>query len=498
MPLLDRPNIVLFISDQQRADTMPGISYGQGARHTPHLDWLSRRGTMFRRAYCTTPMCSPARASLLSGLYPHAHGVVANHQERPVSQEMRLSSEVKLLADYLKPLGYACAYTGKWHLGTGGDRRGFDAFMTRSGDHDTSREEENEILQFTRKAGIEIGGKLQGLDSDPSRFDAKTKVGSSLLPLAFHPSARNARAAAGFISSMKDKEDPFCLVYSCHEPHPPFISPSPFDTMVSPSEVALPLNLKDPSAAAIMAGRPADWQLKSTAHYTEAELRAIRAAYAGAVSYVDHLAGIILEALLDTDQFNETLFIFTSDHGEMLGNHGMIYKGSAFFEELMKIPLLISPPGEEKKTGLSDALVSHVDLLPTILQWCGLKASQSLPGKNLRPLLEGSDESINTGIAFQYYAANWGEHPVPLRGWLTERWKYVEDIHGPVELYDLRNDLDEMKNRVSDPACKSLLAELRVEHKAWQSSNGDPWPNYPLPKSIVEMPPGGPWNQESS
>ena len=118
MPQRQRsPNVVLIISDQQRADTMPGVRTADVA--TPHLEWLAAQGTLFRRAYCVTPMCSPARASLLSGLYPHTTGMVSNHQERPISNELHLSPDVRLLADYLQPLGYACAYTGKWHLGTG-------------------------------------------------------------------------------------------------------------------------------------------------------------------------------------------------------------------------------------------------------------------------------------------------------------------------------------------------------------------------------------------
>jgi arylsulfatase A-like enzyme len=486
------PNIVLFISDQQRADTMPGMR--SGAAYTPHLDWLAERGTMFRRAYCTVPMCSPARASLLSGQYPHTHGMIANHQERPVSRDMHLSPEVELLADTLGPAGYDCAYTGKWHLGTGSDRRGFTAFTTRSGDHEIDHPSENEILQFTRKAGLKIGGKLRGLDSDPDRYDSRTKVGSSHLPLAFHTSARDSRAAARFVHSRKGTTTPFCLVASCHEPHPPFVSPRPFDALISPSEVALPHHPDDAAAAALMAKRAADWQLKSTADYSEADHRRIRAGYLGAVAYVDHLVGIVLDALIDTGQFDNTLFIFTSDHGEMLGDHGMIYKGSTFFEEVMRIPLLISPPAGRKFGSVSDALVSHVDLLPTILHECGLKAPAALPGLDLRPAFDGGDGLNRSGIAMEYYAANWGERPVPLRGWVTDRWKYVVDLDGPVELYDLQSDPEESINRVSDPDCRKILEELQTDLRLWQQGTGDPWPVVPDPETFVDMPPGGPWD----
>ncbi|RKX33354.1 MAG: hypothetical protein DRP71_10515 [Verrucomicrobia bacterium] len=493
---LNSPNIVLFVSDQQRADTMPGMR--SGAAYTPHLDWLAERGTLFRRAYCTLPMCSPARASLLSGQYPHTHGMIANHQERPGSRDMHLSPRVKILADYLSPLGYDCAYTGKWHLGTGGDRRGFKAFATRSGDHEVDHPSENEILQFTRKAGLTIGGKLRGLDSDPDRYEPRTQVGSSSLPLAFHTSARDVRAASRFVHSRRSTDAPFCLVTSCHEPHPPFVSPRPFDTLISPSEVTLPHHADDAAAAGVMAKRAADWQMKSTADTSEADHRRIRAGYLGAVAYVDHLVGIILDALIDTDQFDNTLFIFTSDHGEMLGDHGMIHKGAAFYEELMRIPLLISSPGNRKGGFISDALVSHVDLLPTILRWCGHKVPPSLQGMDLRPAMDGGGGSGHTGIALEYHAANWGERPVPLRGWLTDRWKYVADLDGPVELYDLKHDPMESVNRVSDPDCCNILAAMQTDLRLWQQATGDPWPDYPKLETYVDMPPGGPWKVPGS
>src|SRR5688572_4198186 len=107
------PNVLLFISDQQRADTMPGVRRTPGIK-TPHLDWLEQQSASFRRAYCVTPLCTPARTSLLSGLYPHTHGLTANHKEETTPDAMRLSSSVTLLAGYLRAQGYVCGYTGKW------------------------------------------------------------------------------------------------------------------------------------------------------------------------------------------------------------------------------------------------------------------------------------------------------------------------------------------------------------------------------------------------
>jgi arylsulfatase A-like enzyme len=257
--------------------------------------------------------------------------------------------------------------------------------------------------------------------------------------------------------------------------------------------VVLPHHPDDAAAAALMAKRAADWQLKSTADYSAADHRRIRAGYLGAVAYVDHLAGIILDALIDTDQFDNTLFIFTSDHGEMLGDHGMIYKGSTFFEEVMRIPLLISAPGRREGGLVSDALVSHLDLFPTILHGCGIEVPPSLPGMDLNPAMDDGDRSGHEGLGLEYYAANWGEHPVPLRGWVTDRWKFVIDLDGPAELYDLKNDPGESINRVSNPDCRRIREQMQADLESWLQATNDPWPDVPKPESYVDMPPGGPW-----
>ena len=144
------PNVVLIISDQQRYGTIRAA--GQESIRTPNLDRLAAEGRLFSHAYCACPMCSPARASLLSGLFPHTHRLVSNHQGRPGCNRIHLPEGVKLLADYMKPAGYRTAYVGKWHLGTGSDRRGFRDFVVRFGDGegDTSRPEDNDYFRYTK------------------------------------------------------------------------------------------------------------------------------------------------------------------------------------------------------------------------------------------------------------------------------------------------------------------------------------------------------------
>ena len=151
--MVSRPNVVLFISDQQRADTMPGETSVRA--HTPHLAWLMERATTFRNAFCTAPICTPARASILTGLYPHSNGIMANYETCP--RNLSVPDHFRTIADFLKCEGYECAYTGKWHLPTGDDRCGFVDFVTRLSRWDVDSEESDDAIRFGRRVGIELG-----------------------------------------------------------------------------------------------------------------------------------------------------------------------------------------------------------------------------------------------------------------------------------------------------------------------------------------------------
>ena len=477
------PNVVLFISDQQRADTMPGVRPAalEGVIETPHLAWLANQGTLFRRAYCTTPICVPARASLLSGLYPHRTGMVTNYATKGGQSTLRLPDDVALLADYLTPRGYASAYVGKWHIGTGSDRRGFGAFAVRSGIHDVDDPADNDFLRFCARAGIEVDGAYSR-QTDPADYDPRTRTGSTALPLAFHLSMLDAMRATRFIYQMERDPRPFFLTYSCFEPHRPLACPRPFARRYAPEAMPLPATRRDSDGPALLRRRP-DRQLQLTSDFSDADLQTQWAAYYASVSYVDHLVGTILAALLDSDQFEHTLFVFTTDHGELLGSHGLLWKGSMLYEELVNVPLLIRPPGG-RPAHETRRVVSHVDLVPTILAWCGAPVPAGLHGGDLRDLAEGGNAPVHDGVALEYHSHTSSTPPTPLRGWCTEDWKYVEDQREAVELYDLRHDPGETRNLVGHrTAATARQSELRAALYDWLARTDDPWPNVPVPRA---------------
>lgn len=486
------PNVVVFISDQQRADTMPGVT--PVAAHTPHLAWLTEQGVSFRNAICASPLCTPARGALLTGLCPQATGVVANYNPDPLT--LSVPDDVKLLADYLQHQGYACGYTGKWHLPTGDDRRGFRDFVKRLTQWDVDSAASDDAAAFARKLGVDIGDTYAQYLRD-ERGETPTGGGATKLPLAFHPSTLQAQQAAHFVRSMKDRDQPFLLTYSCTEPHPLGmrfnISPCPFDRMYDPAAMPLPETRRSADAARVVRKRNYGG-LIPTDDYSDDQLREMIAGYYGAVSYVDHLTGLILEALIETDQLDNTLFIFTSDHGEMLAHHRMLKKGPVMYDDMIKVPLVIKFPGGLNAGRVVEGLVSHLDLVPTILARCGAETDVEFHGRNLSALAEGKVQSLRDGIASEYHSCRWGQPPIPLRAWRTLEWKYVETVGGDDELYDLAHNPGETRNLIDDPSRQQVRRRMQAQLHEWLASVGDPWPEIPIAEEALPMVEGV-WDQ---
>ena len=475
--MITRPNVLLFISDQQRADTVPGES--PEILYTPHLEWMSERCVSFRRAFCASPLCTPSRCSILTGRYPHETGVECNYHTDP--RDLDFPPGLRTMGHHFGAAGYDTAYAGKWHLPTGDSRPGFNEVITRGTTTDIDSEESDDAIRFSRRLGIEIGTSYKDYltpEAGPAQSTGDTK-----LPLAHHPTTRDAMRAANFIRSRETYETPFLLVFSCIEPHPMqlryHVTPAPFSDMYSRRLQELPLSPTRHEAGIreFMLKRDSLYGgLKYTDGISDEKLRDMTAGYFGAVSYVDHILGQLLEALVSTDQFDNTIVVFTSDHGEMLGDHGMLKKGPMMYDELLRIPFLFKPPGHGGKGRESHELLSHIDLLPTLLPYCQIDPPSNLAGVDFGWIVKAGAGHRREGIMAEYYAHKAGHKRIPLRCWRTREWKYVESTEGDDELYDLCADPGESVNLAGDPDHRDMRTELRQQLLRECAATGDPWP----------------------
>ena len=252
--------------------------------------------------------------------------------------------------------------------------------------------------------------------------------------------------------------------------------------MYDPEEMVLPENHSDESGQRWL--QRADWQLHSALEFSLTELKTVWARYLGTVSFIDHLMGRLLGAMSDTGQLDNTLFIFTSDHGDMMASHSLLLKGASLYEELIRLPLIVRLPAAMRSGGINhrcDGLVSQADIVPTILSICGLPHQQEVEGVDFSPLLTGEAESVRDAVQAEFHSTSWTDPMSPLRMWRTEDWKYVESQAGDNELYHLAQDPGETCNLADDPHHAAVRAELAATLHDWCRRSGDAWPEVATP-----------------
>ncbi len=419
-----RPDVIIVLTDQQRAD-----AFGAGGAldvRTPVMDRLAREGVVFTRAFAATPQCSPSRAALLTGLYPHRTGVMGNTVARPNApppegMSAALDRSLPTLGRVFQSAGYETAYFGKWHLGGTPGGYGFEV-------HD---------------AGID---------------DEK---------LAGHVAAFARRR------STSSNAKPLFLVVSWLNPHDIYgVLGHPVPDEQALKRVRLPSNLVDDLRRKPFPQR----------HYLEADQgkpfvgadanvwRRYRAFYDGLVETVDREIGIVLAAV---NRQAPPITVFTTDHGDLSGAHGLPYKGPAMYEELVRVPLVISWSGRIQPAR-SDALVSLIDVLPTLCELTGVPAPKDIDGLSLRPILDGRAHRVRDMVFGEYYGKqSWR---VPIRMVRTDRWKYVRYAGYGEELYDLVSDPGELRNLVDQPHAGSERTRLARELDVWIEGTKDPFP----------------------
>ena len=473
-------NVLFLMTDQHNAQAL-GCA-GHPVVKTPHLDRLAAAGARFPNSFCVVPYCSPTRAAIVTGRYPSSLGIGRNlGKENDHEDPLRLRDSSELYLHRLAAMGYHCHQLGKWHVGDPSElsclpdaKQDDEAVRKLVGERNhaagASRFDEAQRFGETERIG---GVWLTQAISDAHRRLQQEKskpkqdvgiVGRSVLKPEFSYESILADYCIELLK--KHRDEPFAITYSVSPPHAANVVPSPFYDLYDPAKLTLPDTWNDRPAAL-----QGSFSARMAGIFGEAGVREYLRCYYGQVSMMDWCIGRILQALDELGLADRTLVIFTSDHGNMLGQHGMIEKGvGAFYDELMRVPLILRFPGKIPPGKPCLASASSVDLAPTILDFLGAPALTKAHGRSLRPFLEGSGDK--SGLVFGESGDL--EKPGVSRMIRTPEWKLSLGLRGPQSLYDLSRDPGETRNLVADPSAAPALQQLSKQLLEHMKQVGDP------------------------
>ena len=440
-----RPNILWYCTDQQRFDTIGALNNPHV--DTPNIDKLAGEGVSFTRAYCQSPICTPSRSSFLTGMYPsRVHNTRNGNESFPDHPPLI----TKLIADS----GYDCGNIGKFHLQSSGHRtepRLDDGYRYWKFSHAPRDdwEEGHHYAEWVRSKG----GDLDALRQSEDR-----------VPTELHQTTWTSEMAIDFINH--DRGDkPWLLTLNPYDPHPPFIPPRSYADQFDPSALPGPyFRESDLANQARLKNVDFQGEVKTPEGH---DARAAQARYYAMIKQIDDQFARILQTLDETGQRDNTVIIFTSDHGESLGDHGLMFKGCRFYEGLTRVPLIFSCPRRFKQDLRADGLVELLDLTSTVVELCGLEQPGYMQGRSLMPVLTGDapPDQFRDAVRCEYFdsldshfTGGTGTFGTMYR---TDRHKLsVYHGQGVGELYDLQEDPWEFNNLWDDPASQQLKHEL--------------------------------------
>ena len=513
------PNFLFLITDQHRADHS-GFG-GHPVLRTPNLDALAARSMQFDRALVANPICMPNRSSIFTGRLPSVHGTRYNG--------IPLDWSVNTFPRVLRGAGYHSAYFGKCHLQNIGDNvRARDIIFRDAPDHDANRDRypegwgQFELVERHRREYVEMpedfyglaevdlvvnhsdlcGGhyyqwlREQGVDPDPIKgpknalpFDAcSPQVWRTRLPEELYPTRYVTMRTVDFLDRRQAQDQPFVAFCSYPDPHHPFTPPGRYFDLYDPAAIPLPESFDDPHENSMdhyrarLAKRGEQLTRMAPFAPTAEQFREMAAAEFGMIAMIDDGIGEVLAALERNGLADDTVVVFTSDHGDMFGDHGMMLKASMHYDGCIRVPLLISAPG--RAPGCTRALASSLDLAQTVLDLADAPVYQGMQGVSLVPLLDDPDASVRDHVLVEedqmFDLAGIGQG-LRMRSLLTEEGRitlYRGAQHG--ELFDLQRDPGEMQNLFGRPEHRELQTELleRLARQLLEYADDSPRPTH--------------------
>jgi arylsulfatase len=503
-------NILFFLTDQQRADSLGCM--GNPVCETPNLDRLAATGALFTNHHVNNPVCMPSRATLWTGQTPRGHGVRCNG--------IPLDLAIPTLPGILADAGYSTFNAGKvhlqptqdspgvdpaelppelavenrsrWRLGintaTPGGYYGFQRCETTLGHGPSIEGDYGQWLRREHPDALDAHCNRQGyVIAHPDM----PQCYSWAIPQELHHSWWVADRTIDFLEAQQGASKPFFAVCSFPDPHHPFVAPKPWCDKYDRSRVPMPVRREgelermpphypEHAATSPVPGRPGETQ-----PMTEEHLRECIALTYGAVSFIDHNVGRVLDRLDELGMAENTIVVFTSDHGELLGDHGLMRKGPFLYRSLTRVPLIVRHP-EGRPGTVCDSIASHLDIAPTLLDCAGVDYPDrdrfqtqgeggeppALPGRSIKPLLTGEAASTRERALVEFDRDRMG---MRLRSLVTERFRvtiYSGEPYG--ELFDLEHDPDELHNLWDEPSAEDLkalaLSSLLAEEVATEST----------------------------
>ena len=489
-----KPNILLITSDQQHHDT---IGKFNSKIQTPSLDRLCNEGMNFTRAYCPSPVCTPSRASIITGQYPSSHGAW--------TIGVKLEETVETIGELLYKNGYSTGLIGKAHFqpltsvpgqesiegqptlrdlefwkNFKGPWYGFEHIELARNHADESHVGQHYAIWMEQNGLSDWKEYFQPVPGETSKYAPPIAREYDYwarpdrvwqLDEKHHYTNWTAERSIEFLDQQKD-DKPFFLWTSFQDPHPPYVLSDPWASMYNPSDMS-PGTLKEgehdlnpPHFGKTQTTNPdfENWHSPFNAHgcmshlYPMEELKKDMAIYYGMISFMDKNIGKIINKLDQIGELDNTIIIFTTDHGHFIGQHGLIAKGPFHYEDMLRLPFIVRWPGKVPQNSSSSSLLSLVDLAPTFLKVAGIDIPTQMQGVDQTDVFYGNEESIRSHI----FVENRHNPKMPhLKTYINENYKisiYREANYG--ELFDLKNDPNEYNNLWDNTNAQTLKKEL--------------------------------------
>ncbi|HEY3838025.1 MAG TPA: sulfatase-like hydrolase/transferase [Bryobacteraceae bacterium] len=457
-----RPNILLLMTDQHRREYM--TCAGNDLVPTPNIDRIASRGVRFTNAICPYPVCAASRASLLSGLYPHNHRVIANTD--------LLDWRTRTVAHHFADAGYHTGLIGKMHFNDG-HTHGFQYFLGF-----------NDWFMYLGPKVQAYADEIANHPIGPHFFDTVNDDGSGLpelpsvwggkLPWAGHVNRMGlaseldpddqfdafvARESVRFLERHGQSHEPFFLVTSFLKPHPPLHPPKPWDQRYPIDKTELP-----PIGDVTQYPKSVQQRIAGFQKLGNDRLKAHRSGYPGNLAYVDTCVGEVYKALERLNLLQNTIVVYTADHGEMDGDHGL-YQKFCLFDPSVGVPLIVSHPSRLPEGKVSHQLVEYLGIYPTLAELTGTPGPQSLDAASFAPFIR-NPEAKGPEAIFSEYNLKSKTDCYMVR---TPRYKYIYNRNDIPELYDLEADPKETTNRQSDPGLAKLKRNLEDRLRSWHT-----------------------------